>query len=172
MDCSLPGSSVHGFLQARILEYVAMLTSRGSFLSRAWTCIFHTEVRFFTSVPPGKTNLSFYGIVLSYILRCSYVWLIYIYNCFSYFLDWSLDDYIVSFVVSYSNCYFKVPFPDRNTATPHYFWFPFARNRFFHSLTFSLYVSLSLIYVSCRQYLYGFFFFLVFSQSMSLCLDI
>ena len=29
-DCSLPGSSVHGFPQARILEWVAMLSSRGS----------------------------------------------------------------------------------------------------------------------------------------------
>ena len=29
-DCSLPGSSVHGILQARILEWVAMLFSRGS----------------------------------------------------------------------------------------------------------------------------------------------
>ena len=30
MDCSLPGSSVHGILQARILELVAMPFSRGS----------------------------------------------------------------------------------------------------------------------------------------------
>ena len=30
MDCSLPGSSVHGILQARILERVAILFSRGS----------------------------------------------------------------------------------------------------------------------------------------------
>ena len=30
MDCSLPGSSVHGMLQARILEWVAMPSSRGS----------------------------------------------------------------------------------------------------------------------------------------------
>ena len=28
--CSLPGSSVHGILQARILEWVAMPSSRGS----------------------------------------------------------------------------------------------------------------------------------------------
>ena len=27
MDCSLPGSSVHGILQARILEWVAMPSS-------------------------------------------------------------------------------------------------------------------------------------------------
>ena len=30
MDCSLPGSSVHGILQARILEWVAMPSSWGS----------------------------------------------------------------------------------------------------------------------------------------------
>ena len=30
MDCSPPGSSVHGILQARILEWVAMASSRGS----------------------------------------------------------------------------------------------------------------------------------------------
>ena len=29
MDYSLPGSSVHGILQARILEWVAMPSSRG-----------------------------------------------------------------------------------------------------------------------------------------------
>ena len=28
--CSLPGSSVHGILQARILEWVAISSSRGS----------------------------------------------------------------------------------------------------------------------------------------------
>ena len=30
MDCSLPGSSVHGALQARLLEWVALPSSRGS----------------------------------------------------------------------------------------------------------------------------------------------
>ena len=30
MGCSLPGSSVHGILQARILEWVAISFSRGS----------------------------------------------------------------------------------------------------------------------------------------------
>ena len=34
MDCSPPGSSVHGILQARILEWVAMAFSRGSSRSR------------------------------------------------------------------------------------------------------------------------------------------
>ena len=30
MDCSQPGSSVHGILQARILEWIAISFSRGS----------------------------------------------------------------------------------------------------------------------------------------------
>ena len=39
MDCSQSGSSVHGILQARILEWVAMLFSRESSRPRDWTRI-------------------------------------------------------------------------------------------------------------------------------------
>ena len=39
MNCSPPGSSVHGLLQARVLEWVPMPSSRGSSQPRAWTCI-------------------------------------------------------------------------------------------------------------------------------------
>ena len=39
MDCSLPGSSVHGILQSRILEWVAISFSRGSSQPRDWTSI-------------------------------------------------------------------------------------------------------------------------------------
>ena len=38
MDCSLPGSSAHGILQARILEWVAIFSSRGSSQPRDWIC--------------------------------------------------------------------------------------------------------------------------------------
>ena len=38
MVCSLPGSSVHGILQARILEWVAMPSSRGPSRPRDQTC--------------------------------------------------------------------------------------------------------------------------------------
>ena len=37
MDCSQPGSSVHGIFQARILECVAISFSRGSSRPRDWT---------------------------------------------------------------------------------------------------------------------------------------
>ena len=40
-DCSLPGSSVHGNLQARLLEGVAMPSSRGYSRPKDWTYIFY-----------------------------------------------------------------------------------------------------------------------------------
>ena len=39
MDCSLPGSSVHGISQARILEWVAIPSFGESFQPRDRTCI-------------------------------------------------------------------------------------------------------------------------------------
>ena len=39
MDCSPPGSSVHGILQARILEWVVISFSRGSSWPRDRICI-------------------------------------------------------------------------------------------------------------------------------------
>ena len=77
MDCSLPGSSVHGILQARILEWVAISFSRGSSQHRdqtrvsrvagrrfnLWatreardqTCIPCSGSRVLTSGPPGNS---------------------------------------------------------------------------------------------------------------------
>ena len=39
MDCRLPGSSVHGILKERILEWVAISYFRGSSLSKERICI-------------------------------------------------------------------------------------------------------------------------------------
>ena len=39
MDCRLPHSSIHGILQARILEWVAIPFSRGSSQPRDWTWV-------------------------------------------------------------------------------------------------------------------------------------
>ena len=36
MDCSLPGSSIHGIFQARVLEWVAISFSRGIFSTQGW----------------------------------------------------------------------------------------------------------------------------------------
>ena len=47
MNCSPPGSFVHGILQARILEWVA-ISSRGSSQPREWTWVPCIAGRFFT----------------------------------------------------------------------------------------------------------------------------
>ena len=49
MDCSPPGSSVHGILQARILEWVAISVSRGSSHPRDQTQVSCIAGRFFIS---------------------------------------------------------------------------------------------------------------------------
>ena len=48
MNCSPPSSSVHGTLQARILEWVAISFSRGSSWPRDWTQVSCTAGRFST----------------------------------------------------------------------------------------------------------------------------
>ena len=58
VDCSLPGSSVHGILQARILQWVAVPSSRGSSRSRDQThhllCLLLWREGSLSLVSPGK----------------------------------------------------------------------------------------------------------------------
>ena len=53
-DCSPPGSAVHGILQGRILEWIAIFSSRGSSPSRDRTGVSCAVGGFFTTEPPGK----------------------------------------------------------------------------------------------------------------------
>ena len=55
MDYSLPGSSVHGILQARIMERVAMPSSRGSSQPRNQTQVSPVAGRLFTSCAIRET---------------------------------------------------------------------------------------------------------------------
>ena len=54
MDCSPPGASVHGILQARTLEWIAIAFSRGSSQPRDWTQVCCPAGRFFTIWATGK----------------------------------------------------------------------------------------------------------------------
>ena len=58
MDCSLPGSSVHGIPQARILEWVAISFSWGASRPRDQTCVplcvLHWQAGYLPRTPPGK----------------------------------------------------------------------------------------------------------------------
>ena len=47
MDCSLPGSPIHGIFQVRVLEWVAISLSKGSSQPRDWTQISHIAGRCF-----------------------------------------------------------------------------------------------------------------------------
>ena len=49
MDCSPPGSFVHGILQARVLEWVGIPSSRRSSQLRDRTWVSYIEGRFFTA---------------------------------------------------------------------------------------------------------------------------
>ena len=57
MDYSLPGSSVHGILQARILEWVAIPFSRRSSWPRDWPQVSHIAGEFFTTWATRETIL-------------------------------------------------------------------------------------------------------------------
>ena len=48
MDCSLPGSSIHGNIQVGVLEFVAVSFSRGSSRPRSQTWFSHIAGRCFT----------------------------------------------------------------------------------------------------------------------------
>jgi len=62
MDCSLPGSSVHGILQARILEWVAIPFSRESSRLRDWTRVSCTADRFFTVWATKEEKMSWFEL--------------------------------------------------------------------------------------------------------------
>ena len=65
LDCTLPGSSVHGIFQAKTLEWVAIYSNRQfpnpevepTFLASA-----ALAGEFFTTVPPGKPTIDMQGI--------------------------------------------------------------------------------------------------------------
>ena len=56
MDCSPPGSSVHGIPQARTLEWVALPFSRGSSQHRDWTQVSSIASGFFTLWATREAN--------------------------------------------------------------------------------------------------------------------
>jgi len=63
--CDPPGTSVHGILQPRIIEQVAMHSTRGSSQHRDPIHVSCIAGRFFTTEPPGKPILN--GITPLYI---------------------------------------------------------------------------------------------------------
>ena len=111
MDCSLPGSSVHGILQARILEWVAMPSSRGSSQPRDRTQAFHMQAFhiLYHLSHQGSPNYSLLswkpGLILLWLLLISiqthwllsYVPLTLIISLFSSFLSRLVETHTLGF---------------------------------------------------------------------------
>ena len=82
-DCSPPGSSVHGILQARTLEWVAICSSGGASGPRDWTQVSHITGRFFTTEPGGSPLDSTY-FFSDENLKNSYFFLVQMYDLLHY----------------------------------------------------------------------------------------
>ena len=67
MNCSPPGSSIHGILQARTLEWVAISFSRGSSWPRDWTRASHIVGRRFTIWATSEVHDRSHNSFQSYI---------------------------------------------------------------------------------------------------------
>ena len=67
MDCSLPGSCVHGILQARILEWVAMPSLPGALSSPWWNLylvsLLHCQVGSLIFAPPGEPHTHIHTMI-------------------------------------------------------------------------------------------------------------
>ena len=78
MDCSLPGSSVYGIIQGRILEWATVPFSRVSFPLRDRTHVFcgsHIVGGFSTAESPGKPHLIYiYGQTFLYSFILGYIY--------------------------------------------------------------------------------------------------
>ena len=91
VDCSLPGSSAPGICKVRILKWVAISFSGGSFQPRDQTCVSCLAGKFFTTEPPWKSQGTYYFIIDYFIysllivkalrwffpmkLGCIYLWI-------------------------------------------------------------------------------------------------
>ena len=92
MDCSLPGSSIHGIFQTRVLEWVAISFSRGSSQPSDQTQVSHIVGRCFTVWAAREVNSHytlFYIISFAHMLSLSRnVYILYSssYKCSTQFL--------------------------------------------------------------------------------------
>ena len=78
MDCSPPSSSVHGILQARILEWVAISFSRGSSWPRDRTQVSHIAGRCFNlcATREAPTNSRGHWTWIKTVFNYSSLWMV------------------------------------------------------------------------------------------------
>ena len=135
MDCSLPDSSARGIPQARILEWVAMLFSRGSSWPRDQTCVSPVlEGRLFTTSTTWEELWSFTQMLLStrgkkkypFLRKQSFLlldWRICLMEGFSTFIKLSISGYTYE-VKSWVGC--RVSLSSSFSSRPIHFRGPIA----------------------------------------------
>ena len=93
----------------------------------------------------------------------------YIYNCYVFLLDWSLDHYVVPFLISWNLLYFKVYFLWYEDGYSRFLLLPLFIEYIFPSSHFQSIVSLGLKWASCRQHIYGFCLFVCLVSIQPVC---
>ena len=103
MDCSPPGSSVHGILQARILKWVGIPFSRGSSWPRDQTRVSCIAGRFFTIWVTREARRE--GLQMSlYLRRLHYLPCLYCFAQFFFFFFFFFTKFTTSWC--YITCLF------------------------------------------------------------------
>ena len=137
----LPGSSVHGIFQARILEWIAVSFSRGSSQPRDWTWVSCIVSRQFTIWAIGEAQQSGVQKHLQILYPLIRLTPLLLYNDLLCLLLQSLSwGHFVSYKYDYPR---------------FFFWFPFVWDTILHHITFILCVSLGLKFMSCRHHTDG-----------------
>jgi len=119
MDCSLPSSSLHGILQARALEWVAISFSRGSSLTQGLNpglpnnfCVSSLFLHFYFLCSLGQSTVFYFCWTVLTLLMGVYIY-IYIYtyiyicvcvcvcvfHCFNYYLPDFVTAICVGFII-------------------------------------------------------------------------
>ena len=112
MSCSPPGSSVKGILQARILEWVAVLSSRGSSQPKDWTWVSYVSCcigsGFFTTSAAWEACFSLYIHKeiqsLAIFLKIIFLFLLFVYLIHILFFE-------KNFLPTYSHMSLVLPLP-------------------------------------------------------------
>ena len=146
VDWRPPGSSVHGIIQARLLERVAMPSSRGSYQPRDWTWSPALAGGFSDTSVVWETHCQITPLIKFY-------WFIFLQSFKSPF---ELHQYWIPPVLIFclvfggqqlvSNCFFKFYFPDYL-----YVWTSF--NKYIDDLSFLCKLSLQSLYSFINTFL-------------------
>jgi len=120
MDCRLPGSSVHGILQARMLKWVAIFFSRRPSHPRDWTWVSCTagQILYHLSHQESPIFLLFYQVLnFCYIFNLTSIWFSEcsffresILFLFYFYFSKEINERFFKIFISSYICFFQVSF--------------------------------------------------------------